>query len=115
MNVLKRLKQSTGITFILITHDIATSSELADFASIMYAGRCGYSDAEHFFTKPLHPCGEADGECPHSAEDKELDFIPGQPQLINPQLDAAFMTAATEDLKNAGRNRPWCKWMNTTT
>ncbi len=30
MNVLKRIKREEGYTFILITHDIATSSELAD-------------------------------------------------------------------------------------
>ena len=30
MNVLKRIKQELGTSFILITHDIATSSELAD-------------------------------------------------------------------------------------
>src|ERR1041384_6632628 len=30
MNVLKRIKQDMGTSFILITHDIATSSELAD-------------------------------------------------------------------------------------
>src|SRR4030042_4807809 len=29
-NVLKRIKQSFGTSFILITHDIATPSELAD-------------------------------------------------------------------------------------
>ena len=93
MNVLKRLKQSTGITFILITHDIATSSELADFASIMYAGQIvEYSDAEHFFTKPLHPYAEKlMASVPTLREDKELDFIPGQPpSLINPPTGCRF-------------------------
>src|SRR5688500_19066421 len=39
MNVLKRIKQELGTSFILITHDIATSSELADEFAIMYAGQ----------------------------------------------------------------------------
>ncbi|RPJ21485.1 MAG: ABC transporter ATP-binding protein, partial [Chloroflexi bacterium] len=39
MNVLKRIKQELGTSFILITHDIATSSELADEVAIMYAGQ----------------------------------------------------------------------------
>ena len=38
-NVLKRLKKELGISFILITHDIATSSELADDVAVMYAGQ----------------------------------------------------------------------------
>ena len=55
-NVLKRLKKELGISFILITHDIATSSELADDVAVMYAGQIvEVSDAYHFFDKPLHP------------------------------------------------------------
>ena len=38
-NVLKRIKKELGISFILITHDIATSSELADDVAVMYAGQ----------------------------------------------------------------------------
>src|SRR5512138_883968 len=38
-NVLKRLKKELGVSFILITHDIATSSELADDVAVMYAGQ----------------------------------------------------------------------------
>jgi peptide/nickel transport system ATP-binding protein len=34
-NVLKRIKKELGASFILITHDIATSSELADEVSCM--------------------------------------------------------------------------------
>ena len=56
MNVLKRIKQELGISFILITHDIATSSELADEVAVMYAGQIvEVSDAIDFFPEPLHP------------------------------------------------------------
>ncbi|MGZ6316248.1 MAG: ABC transporter ATP-binding protein, partial [Anaerolineales bacterium] len=48
-NVLKRLKKELGVSFILITHDIATSSELADDVAVMYAGQIvEYSDAYRF-------------------------------------------------------------------
>ena len=48
MNVLKRVKQETSTSFILITHDIGTSSELADRAAVMYAGQLvELNDAEH--------------------------------------------------------------------
>src|SRR5690606_6323803 len=39
MNLLKRIKKDTSASFILITHDIATSSELADRVVVMYAGQ----------------------------------------------------------------------------
>ena len=56
MNVLKRIKREAGTSFILITHDIATSSELADRVAVMYAGHLvEISDATRFFGEPLHP------------------------------------------------------------
>jgi len=56
MNVLKRVKQGFGTSYILITHDIATSSELADDVAVMYAGQIvEVSDAFRFFAEPLHP------------------------------------------------------------
>ncbi|NLJ81405.1 MAG: ABC transporter ATP-binding protein [Firmicutes bacterium] len=93
MNVLKRIKKETGITFILITHDIGTSSELADDAAVMYAGQIvEKSDAAHFFTEPLHPYAEKlMASVPTLREDKELDFIPGQPpSLLNPPSGCRF-------------------------
>lgn len=56
MNLMKRVKKELDTSFILITHDIATSSELADDVAVMYAGQIvEVSDARRFFTSPLHP------------------------------------------------------------
>lgn len=85
-NVLKRLKKELGISFILITHDIATSSELADEVAVMYAGQIvEVSDAHHFFTKPLHPYSQKlMASVPRLHEIKEPEFITGRPpSLIN--------------------------------
>ncbi len=85
-NVLKRLKKELGVSFILITHDIATSSELADDVAVMYAGQIvEVSDAAHFFDKPLHPYSKKlMDSVPRLHGDKEPDFITGRPpSLIN--------------------------------
>jgi peptide/nickel transport system ATP-binding protein len=85
-NVLKRLKKELGISFILITHDIATSSELADDVAIMYAGQIvEVSDAYRFFDKPLHPYSQKlMASVPRLHADKEPEFIIGRPpSLIN--------------------------------
>jgi peptide/nickel transport system ATP-binding protein len=56
MNLLKRIKKEMGTSYILITHDVGTSSELADSVAVMYAGQVvEMSDAFRFFDKPLHP------------------------------------------------------------
>jgi oligopeptide/dipeptide ABC transporter ATP-binding protein len=93
MNVLKRIKQGFGTSYILITHDIATSSELADDVAVMYAGQIvEVGDAARFFTDPLHPYArKLMASVPRLRADKDPDFIVGQPpSLINPPSGCRF-------------------------
>ncbi len=84
MNVLKRLKKELEVSFILITHDIATSSELADSVAVMYAGQIvETSDAHRFFTKPLHPYSQKlMSSVPRLHGSTEPEFIVGQPPSL---------------------------------
>ena len=83
-NVLKRTKKELGTSYILITHDIATSSELADDVAVMYAGQIvEYSDAPRFFANPLDPYSKAlMDSVPTLKGRKVLDFIEGQPPSL---------------------------------
>jgi peptide/nickel transport system ATP-binding protein len=83
-NVLKRLKKELGVSFILITHDIATSSELADDVAVMYAGQIvEVSDAYRFFDKPLHPYSQKlMASVPRLHGTKEPEFIVGRPPSL---------------------------------
>jgi len=85
MNVLKRIKHELGASFILITHDIATSSELADEVAIMYAGQIVETGhAKDFFPAPLHPYSQMlMASVPRLHTDEDPMFITGQP----PSLD----------------------------
>ena len=92
-NVLKRLKKELGISFILITHDIATSSELADDVAVMYAGQIvEVGDAYRFFAKPLHPYSQKlMASVPRLHGGKDLEFISGRPpSLITPPKGCRF-------------------------
>jgi len=84
MNVLKRIKRETGTSFMLITHDIATSSELADRVAVMYAGQLvELSDAARFFGAPLHPYSQRlMASVPRLQEDTRLAYIPGRPPSL---------------------------------
>jgi len=93
MNVLKRIKQGFGTSYILITHDIATSSELADEVAVMYAGQIvERSDAHRFFQAPLHPYSQKlMASVPRLRAQMEPEFITGQPpSLINPPKGCRF-------------------------
>jgi oligopeptide/dipeptide ABC transporter ATP-binding protein len=92
-NVLKRIKHELEVSYILITHDIATSSELADRVAVMYAGQIvETSDAHRFFAEPLHPYAKKlMASVPKLRSDQEPDFITGQPpSLIDPPKGCRF-------------------------
>ena len=92
-NVLKRLKQELEVSFVLITHDIATSSELADRVAVMYAGQIvEVSDAHRFFAEPLHPYSRMlMASVPRLRANVEPEFITGQPpSLLDPPKGCRF-------------------------
>ncbi len=93
MNVLKRIKKELGTSFILITHDIATSSELADEVAIMYAGQIVETgEAKDFFPAPLHPYSQMlMSSVPRLRQESNPMFITGQPpSLMNPPKGCRF-------------------------
>ncbi|MBV6450066.1 MAG: Oligopeptide transport ATP-binding protein OppD [Anaerolineales bacterium] len=93
MNVLKRIKHELGTSFILITHDIATSSELADEVAIMYAGQIVETGhARDFFPAPLHPYSQMlMASVPRLRSESDPMFITGQPpSLLNPPGGCRF-------------------------
>jgi oligopeptide/dipeptide ABC transporter ATP-binding protein len=108
-NVLKRIKKDLGVSFILITHDIATSSELADDVAVMYAGQVVETgDAERFFSVPLHPYSQKlMASVPRLRGTKELEFITGQPpSLINPPTGCRFAARCTMRFEKCAEEPP---------
>lgn len=108
-NVLKRIKQDIEASFILITHDIATSSELADRVAVMYAGEIVETgDAMDFFPAPLHPYSEKlMASVPKLRADVEPEFITGQPpSLLNPPTGCRFAERCHERFERCDEAPP---------
>jgi len=58
MRLLGELQRERGMAMLLITHDLALVSEVADHLALMYAGQIVESQpARHFFAGPIHPYG----------------------------------------------------------
>ncbi len=92
-NVLKQIKSELGISFVLITHDIATSSELADRVAVMYAGQIvEVGPAADFFAAPLHPYAhKLMASVPRLRGEQEPEFITGSPpSLLNLPVGCRF-------------------------
>ncbi|MCH4561809.1 ABC transporter ATP-binding protein [Halomonas sp. EGI 63088] len=93
MNALKTIKRELGTSFILITHDVATSSELADRVALMYAGQfVEVADAAAFFAEPAHPYSRMlMASVPRLRQRQRPESIPGQPpSLFDPPSGCRF-------------------------
>ena len=82
--LLHELRDQTGTSIILITHDMASVAEMAERVMVMYAGRkVEEGPVEEILTNPLHPYTQGLIRCvPHlmetiSPERQELHEIPG--------------------------------------
>lgn len=109
MNVLKRIKQELGTSFILITHDIATSSELADEVAIMYAGQIVETgNAKDFFPAPLHPYSQMlMASVPRLRSESDPMFITGQPpSLMNPPTGCRFAARCPFQFEKCSKEPP---------
>jgi oligopeptide/dipeptide ABC transporter ATP-binding protein len=83
LRLLDRLRRESGLSVILITHDLGVLSAIADHVSVFYAGRIVESgDAQALFEHPRHPYTRALLDAlPHPEADaeRELVVIPGAP------------------------------------
>ena len=84
MNGLKRIKRELGTSFVLITHDVATSSEIADRVALMYAGQIvELADSRQFFGQPAHPYAKLlMASVPRLRQSQRPQSIPGQPPSL---------------------------------
>ena len=99
LNLIKGLKRDLGLSYIFITHDLATEAEVADRIMVMYAGKMAeLGSSEDIFggtasTGPAHPYTQkllASTPRLH-ARVSELAFIPGSPpDLLSPPPGCRF-------------------------
>ncbi len=60
INLLKDLQEKLGLSYLLITHDLAISRHLSHRVAVMYLGRIvERAPADELYTEPLHPYTKA--------------------------------------------------------
>jgi oligopeptide/dipeptide ABC transporter ATP-binding protein len=83
LRLLDRLRRESGLSVILITHDLGVLSSIADHVSVFYAGRIVESGpTRELLAQPRHPYTRALLDAlphPESAGGAELVAIPGAP------------------------------------
>ena len=92
INLLKILKKD-GMSFMLITHDLAVLSEIADKIGIMYGGQMvefGYS--KEIYSNPKHPYTQGLLESIPTLNGNVPKYIPGSPpSLLDAPTECRFI------------------------
>jgi peptide/nickel transport system ATP-binding protein len=87
LDLLRELQQKTGVSILLMTHDLGVAAELADWVVILYAGRVvEQGTADDVLRHPAHPytVGLIESNRLAGRERGKLSSIPGAvPEVID--------------------------------
>jgi peptide/nickel transport system ATP-binding protein len=85
LDLLRRLRDETGIAVVFITHDLGVVAQLCDKVTVLYAARVAESATTALLLDaPLHPYsrGLIHSQPDSARRDRPLPFIPGQPPAL---------------------------------
>jgi peptide/nickel transport system ATP-binding protein len=101
LRLLLDLRDSRGLSMILVTHDLGIVAQTCDKIAVMYAGRlCESAPKRELLRRPLHPYTERLLAChPSGLASGAMPNIPGQPPIysemptgcpFNPRCELVF-------------------------
>ena len=92
VNLLKNLKKD-GMSFMLITHDLAVLSEIANKIGIMYGGQMvEFGSSEEIYKNPKHPYTQGLLESIPTLKGNVPKYIPGTPpSLLDAPTECRFI------------------------
>jgi peptide/nickel transport system ATP-binding protein len=108
--LLKKLKETLGLSVLLITHNLGVVRELCDRIAIMYAGSIVESArTDRIFKNPLHPYtrGLISSVVTGRLRGKVLHYIPGTvPSLLHPPMGCRFHPRCSYAIEACKQSRP---------
>jgi len=111
VNLFKKLKKD-GQSFMIISHDLAVLSEVAEKIGIMYGGRMvEYGSSKEIFLEPKHPYTKGLLESiPVLSKEVKPKFISGTPpNLVNPSEGCKFYDRCPEAMDKCKKEPPKIK------
>ena len=92
VNLLKKLKKD-GMSFMLITHDLAVLSEIADKIGIMYGGQMvEFGTSHEIYKNPKHPYTQGLLKSIPTLHGEKPTYIKGiPPSLLEPPTECRFI------------------------
>ena len=111
VNLFKQLKKD-GHSFMIISHDLAVLSEVAEKIGIMYGGQMvEFGDSKEIFLEPKHPYTKGLLESiPVLSKESKPKYIPGiPPNLVNPSEGCRFYDRCPEAMEKCKKDPPKIK------
>ncbi|WP_067961222.1 ABC transporter ATP-binding protein [Nitrosopumilus sp. Nsub] len=107
INLLKKLKKD-GMSFMLITHDLAVLSEIADKIGIMYGGQMvEFGTSKEIFENPKHPYTQGLIESIPTLKGKIPKYIRGTPpSLLEPPTECRFIDRCPQAIEKCKKLPP---------
>lgn len=110
LNLFKSLKNQ-GVSFVLISHDMAVISEICEKIGIMYAGQMvEFGTARQILQDPKHPYTRALVQSiPKLHDTKKPQFIPGTPPSLQNQKPGCRFADRCKDVMEKCKQDPILK------
>ena len=107
VNLLKKLKKD-GMSIMLITHDLAILSEIADKIGIMYGGKMiEFGNSNAIYKNPKHPYTQGLLESIPTLHGGKPKFIKGNPpDLLSPKEGCKFIDRCPEAMEKCKQDPP---------
>ena len=107
INLLKKLKKE-GMSFLLITHDLAILSEISDKIGIMYGGQMvEFGSSFDIYKNPKHPYTQGLLESIPTLNGTKPKYIKGTPpSLISPGTQCRFIDRCPHAMEKCKKDPP---------
>jgi peptide/nickel transport system ATP-binding protein len=117
LNLIDRLRQDQGISFLYITHDIASARYIADKTNVMYAGRMVEgAESTELISQPAHPYTKlllSAVPNPHAGLRTQEAPSRGEiPSLIDPPPGCPFEPRCPYAMDVCRQQMPGISWLN---
>jgi len=113
LKLMKEIKDKLGTSIMLVTHDLAVASQVADRAIVMYAGQIAEdSNIYDLFSSPLHPYTQGLLSCMPTGtkEESGLKPIPGSiPDLTLETVGCRFQPRCAHAMEVCRQRDPALK------
>jgi peptide/nickel transport system ATP-binding protein len=111
LSLFKSLKKQ-GVSFVLISHDLAMLSEICEKIGVMYGGKIvEFGTTAAIFEEPKHPYTKAlIQSVPKLRGDSKPKYISGSPpNLLNPRPGCRFADRCPKVMEKCGKDPPSIK------